>query len=201
MKTKTFSLLTILVVLLFLTCKNATPTPSGQEESVVNKKEELYKQKGKAIATATFTSLSGQLQKAIKDGGVPNALEYCNLAALPLVDSLSKVHKATIRRTSLKVRNPKDSPTALEAKVLLEYANQFQNGEELKAMVLEVDTQTNAFFAPIMLNEFCLQCHGKVGKTLSAENYQIIQKIYPQDKAIGYVTGDLRGIWSIQFYE
>jgi hypothetical protein len=40
------------------------------------------------------------------------------LAAYPLVDSLSQVHKTYIRRTSLKVRNPKDAPTESELIVL-----------------------------------------------------------------------------------
>ncbi|MFT5766074.1 MAG: hypothetical protein ACI8X3_003512, partial [Saprospiraceae bacterium] len=29
----------------------------------------------------------------------------------------------------------------------------------------------------------------------------IIKQFYPEDEAIGYVVGDLRGIWSIEFFE
>ena len=61
------------------------------------------------LPDATFSVLSGQLQKALKAGGLDSAIHYCNLAAMPLVDSLSQLHKAQIRRTSMKVRNPNNS--------------------------------------------------------------------------------------------
>lgn len=74
-----------------------------------------------------------------------------------------------------------------------------KSGQALKPIVKQVDDQTIAFYAPIKVNAMCLQCHGKVGETLKSEDYAVIQKYYPNDKAVGYVDGDLRGMWSIQF--
>lgn len=79
------------------------------------------------------------------------------------------------------------------------YARQDAAGDELKPMVKEMDLNTIAFYAPIRVNEFCLQCHGKLGETLSEKNYEVIKELYPEDEAIGYSAGDLRGIWSIRF--
>ena len=50
-----------------------------------------------------------------------------------------------------------------------------------------------------MTKPLCLKCHGKIGETLNEDDYTIIKKIYPDDKAIGYDNENLRGIWSIQF--
>ncbi len=158
-----------------------------------------YLEKGKKIAGATFTALSGKLQAAMKEGGVANAIQYCNLAAFPLVDSLSKVHHADIRRTSLKVRNLKDAPNADEKTILEAYEKSAQAGKALKPLVREIDEQSVAFYAPIKVNNLCLQCHGKVGETLAEKNHAFIQQFYPEDKAIGYADGDLRGMWSIRF--
>lgn len=199
---KYFIPLFILVnVLLFSTCENSnTPAKSADKvEEVEKNKNEVFLKKGQQVAKATFKTLSGNLQKAMKEGGVPNALEYCNLAAMPLVDSLSKVHDADIRRTSLKVRNPNNQPTSQELIQLQAYEKQSKAGEKINAVVKEIDPHTVAFYAPISIMPLCENCHGKVGSTLLEKDYEVVQKLYPEDKAIGYVSGDLRGMWSISF--
>lgn len=64
-----------------------------------------------------------------------------------------------------------------------------------------MDKQKIAFYAPIKVNAFCLQCHGELGQTLQEEDYAMIKERYPGDQALGYVNGDLRGMWSIQWTE
>ena len=184
------------VILFLAACQNTNSSSSASSE-VISK--ETYLKKGKQIAATTFTVLSANLQKAMKEGGVSNAVKYCNLAALPLVDSLSKAHKAEIRRTSLKIRSPKNKAKAHELAQLQAYEKQLKNGEQLKALVKEIDAQTIAFYAPIHVMSLCEKCHGNLGENLSEENYAQIQKYYPQDKAIGYSSGDWRGMWSILF--
>lgn len=180
-------------LILFQACENIAP----QKEPAFDEKAML--EKGKNIAAKTFIALSSNLQKALKDGGISNAIQYCSLNALPIMDSLSKVENVKIRRTSLKVRNLKDSPTKTELAVLNQYHKSDKEGTEIKPLVQQLENQNITFYAPIRVNEFCLQCHGEIGETLTAENHLIIQNKYPEDKAIGYNAGDLRGIWSIEF--
>ena len=40
---------------------------------------------------------------------------------------------------------------------------------------------------------------GKVDEFVSVKTDSIIKSLYSNDKAIGYIEGDLRGIWSIEF--
>ena len=86
-----------------------------------------------------------------------------------------------------------------EQTVLEQYQKQFEEGKELKPQVQSLDDNRVAFYAPIKVNSFCLQCHGVEGETLKEEDYIAIKASYPEDKAIGYVDGDLRGMWSIEF--
>lgn len=175
--------------------ENAVSEKTGKEEI----SERDYLAEGKKIAAETFGVLGGQLQKAMKEGGVAQAVSYCNLAATPLTDSLSKVHNAVIRRTTLKPRNPKDAPTSSERFILENYEKSHKAGIELTPYV-EAQGSEYTFFAPIFTNDLCLRCHGKIGETLSEENYAHILENYPDDKAVGYEAGDLRGMWSIKFY-
>lgn len=181
------------IVGLFATCTNQSPPQQAAEERAAHT-EEYYLEQGSAIAAASFTALSGRLMAAIKQGGVSEAVQYCNVAGLPLMDSLSQAHEVSIRRTSLKVRQPKDMPTVAEKKALDQYHAQFAAGEVLKPFV-----ENNTFYAPILVSEACLKCHGQLGETLKLEDYDLIKQLYPEDEAIGYVAGDLRGIWSITF--
>lgn len=184
-------------VLLFSACENSNTPPKSTDQGQIN--HDVILGKGQQIAAATFKTLSGNLQKAMKEGGVSNAVKYCNLAAMPLVDSLSKVHDADIRRTSLKVRNPKNQPTPAELAQLQAYEKQSQAGEKLTTVVKEIDAHTVAYYAPISIMPLCEKCHGEIGNTLLEKDYEVVQKLYPEDKAIGYMSGDLRGMWSITF--
>jgi len=44
-----------------------------------------------------------------------------------------------------------------------------------------------------------IHIHGTPGNEIGNENYEHIKKLYPDDKAINYTVGELRGIWSISF--
>lgn len=184
------------VLLISIACQNNANTKKLTLDDATQK---LYLEKGKLIAGKSFATLAGNLQKSLAEGGVTNAIQYCNLAALPLIDSLSEAHQANIRRTSLKVRNPQDTPSELEKEILEQYHVQEETGKELQAKVQQIDDKTISFFAPIKVNAFCLQCHGKIQETLTIENHKLIKQFYPEDKAFGYVAGDLRGMWHIQF--
>lgn len=125
-----------------------------------DKKEGAYKEnyleKGQQITAAVFSSLSGELQNAMENGGVENALDYCNLNALNIVDSLSKIHSASIRRASDKYRNPVDQPNRFEKSIINKYKSELENGNELiPSVVLEADGQYY-FYAPIFVNRVFL---------------------------------------------
>ena len=153
-----------------------------------------YLTEGKKITATAFAALSSKLQSAMQEGGVANAVSYCNVAALPLIDSLSKANDVRIKRTSLKYRNPADAPTEAEIEVLNTFADQLQTEKTLSPIVIEHD-----FYAPILIAQPCLKCHGKIGETLAESDYKHILKAYPEDNAINYIPGDLRGMWVVSF--
>ena len=197
MKIKTFfTVISIISAIFWLSrCTNSQP----KDTALSAEEQKVFIEKGQAIAAATFAELSGKLTAAIEEKGIAGAMEYCNLVALPLVDSLSQVHNATIRRTSLKVRNLKDEPQNWEQEILTDFEKKAQQGEALKPVIRQPDDRTVAFAAPIKVLPLCLKCHGTVGTDISDGDYQTIQALYPQDQAINYKEGDLRGMWSITF--
>lgn len=191
-----FIIAAVLGMSLFTTCSNESPPEQGQEAAIVLS-DSLYLERGRTIAGATFATLSGRLQEAMKAGGVRSAVEVCNLAAMPLVDSLSEVYQAQIRRTTLQPRNPENAPTAEEREILESYQSGYAAGARIGPLTKEISPDQVAFYAPIHTVELCLKCHGKVGETMQEGDYTVIKALYPKDQAIGYESADFRGMWSI----
>lgn len=166
------------------------------------KQKNQYLEKGKKVAEVTFKTLSGQVKGAIEKGGVSNAVQYCNLVANPLVDSISKVYSVDIRRVTFNARNPENRPKAQEKEILIRFEQEDKEGNAPWPTLDTLDDGRIAFFAPIYINNpLCLVCHGNPGSTISEEDYAVISKLYPEDEAIGYQLNDLRGMWSITFNE
>lgn len=153
---------------------------------------------GKNISMTTFSHLSKELQAALKEGGVRQAVPYCQLNAFPIADSLSEVHGVQIKRVTDRPRNPADSLNELEKDIFQAYMSEKLAGNELSPKVAAVDGGMH-YYAPIILQEFCLKCHGGAGTDILPEDLALIQELYPEDRATGYRPGELRGMWSIYF--
>lgn len=180
------------LILICLSCKNNSKELQQHE---VNGDNSILIEKGKEIASSTFLSLSSELKKAMQEGGVVNAVSYCNIKAMPITDSLSELFNTDIRRTSLNCRNPNNKPTAEEEKIINQYVSLKAEEKPMLPMVVD-EVDYKAFYAPIIIQDMCLKCHGKKE---DIEAYDMIANLYPEDMAHGYKQGDLRGIWSIHF--
>lgn len=156
--------------------------------------------KGEEIAGRSFAALAGQLSSAMQQGGVQNAVAYCNLKANPIMDSLSREFNATISRVTLKARNPQNHAIGIDSTILADYGKALSGGEAIKAFVMAGEDGAYYFYAPIrIISPLCLKCHGKPEETITQADYEFILSKYPSDKAIDYSEGELRGMWKIVF--
>ena len=172
---------------------------SSCQKDLTEKAKKEYTVKGKEIAQNTAEHLGGQLTTSMKEGGVVKAVPFCNTMAMPLTDEMSEKYNASIKRTSHKVRNEKNSPTNEETRILNVYKNILESNEQ-PVPVVELDKSGKPhFYAPILLQQKCLTCHGVIGENVTSKTDSIIKSYYPNDEATGFKEGDLRGIWSISF--
>ena len=185
-------LLTTLVLLFLVSCKSEE---KKQQQAIMKE----FTVVGDKIAKASFESLSGNLKAAASTGGITNAIQFCNMNALPLTDSLSKTFNAKIKRSSLKLRNPSNQPDSLEAYMLDLYLQIQKMKKPMVGKTLLTNNNEVRYFAPLFLKSQCLKCHGVLGQDIKDETYTIIKEHYPNDQAVGYYEGELRGIWSINF--
>ncbi len=158
-----------------------------------------YLERGLAATAASFQVMSGQLQGKLAEGGVPAAIDYCSLAAYPLTDSLSAAYGVRMRRAAVRFRNPANRADSLESLAIARFADLLAAGEAPKPEVHRLDDGSVAWYGPIVTLEPCTKCHGTVGDDLSEADYALISERYPEDLAVGFKAGDLRGIWSLRF--
>jgi hypothetical protein len=149
--------------------------------------------------------LGGGLQKLLAEelakGGFEGAARVCSQQAQALTDELQGPPGSSVRRVSLRFRNPKDQPDPYEAAILREWEARRADGETLpeeSAEVLRVASGPRQlrYLKPIVVQPMCLSCHGK-DEQIPAEVREIVQARYPNDLATGYAAGDLRGAISV----
>ena len=174
---------------------------SKQSSSTSESSEDVsdFLKRGTGIKDIFQKTLFEHLSKAIADSGVSYALNYCNLHALPLTDSIANLHNVRLQRVSHKPRNQKNSASAEEMLLIESYSAQNEKGEQLQPVVKPVNNSF-VYYAPIkIISPLCLNCHGIPEKDIAPENFILINMLYPQDKATGFKMNDLRGLWKISF--
>ncbi len=161
---------------------------------------EKYLKTGGEIATLTQAELLKVVQGAMARGGPAYAVDYCNVEALELKDSLSDLYNCRIQRLSAKYRNPADQPvTEIELEQLESYETLHSEGKTLTPSIHIVGNELE-YYQPILVGSgACLLCHGDPETQISTETMSIIKKLYPDDLATGYALNDFRGVWKITF--
>ena len=172
----------------------------SSNEQKENALQQQYLQKGAQIAQLTQTELLKNVSQAMQKGGPVYAIEFCNLQALVIKDSLSRAHDCQIQRLATKYRNPVDMPQSeTEKDQLSQYQQAFEKGQPLQPRVYAFDDHIE-YYQPILLaKEACLKCHGAPGKDIAAETMTKIKERYPSDQATGFALNDFRGAWKITF--
>jgi hypothetical protein len=101
----------------------------------------------------------------------------------------------TIRRASLLNRNPANYPVGSEGQMLQRFA-----ADSTKSVQVTWDytggTKVYRYFEAIRLDGMCTACHGKT-EEMDAEVVTKLQQLYPNDRAVGFKSGDLRGMFSV----
>ena len=190
MKTRIY--LTLAVSGIFLIqCSKETGNKGVLPKEIIPQKQ-LTKADFKKIAEETKKNLVTNLTQKISEKGAENALEFCNVNAIPLTKQLEDQHNVMIKRVSDKNRNPDNVANETERK----YIDFFKEQLVLKQK-LEAKFDNGVFYAPITTNSMCLQCHGSE-KDIKPATLAKIKSLYPNDKAIGYQENEMRGLMVIK---
>lgn len=179
------NLIILLAILTLSACKN--------EDGLNPQEEATYLELGDSISNVMQKELLKNVKQAIQKQGIDYAVDFCNVKATPLTDSMSMIHKVKIQRLSDKNRNPNN---AIHSK-----ADQLawdKISRDKKSFIEQESSENLFYYKPIVLAlPTCLKCHGS-NSDIAQSTQEMIDLKYPTDKAVGYKMGELRGMWKIQ---
>lgn len=171
----------ILLLLLVALCSAAARAEASEADDV-------------AQATKRLAVFKRELQAALQQGlarGPAEAIDACRLRAPEIAGELSR-DGVRIGRTSHRLRNPSNAGPGWVEPLLAAY---LVDEAERKARLVQLSEGRRGYVEPILVQPPCLVCHGE---TLAPDVAARIDTLYPDDRARGFHTGDLRGVFWLE---
>lgn len=154
----------------------------------------VYNETAKQLAQAMI----GELKSAVAEKGLVEGMDICRQKVKSIAKPLLEGKNFTLRRVSLKNRNENNVPDGWEAEMLAAFETRKAAGEDPAKITAakvsdENGVKTVRYLKAIPTQEMCLACHGE---HLTPALTEKIKTLYPNDKAVGFKIGDIRGAFS-----
>jgi hypothetical protein len=164
--------------------------------------DEAWITEARTVASSVPPKLLSVLTNEIQRSGADGAIAVCRDEAPRLARAASQDTGWAIRRVSLRNRNPKAVPDAWERAVLEDFDRRAAAGEKPatleRAEIVQQDGRpVYRYMRALPTQELCVQCHGAPDQ-LSAAVRDKLNALYPDDKAVGYAVGQIRGAMTIR---
>jgi len=155
----------------------------------------------RSVSTSVPPKLLAVLQQEIARGGPEGAIAACRDQAPALARAASEQTGWSVRRVSLRNRNPKAVPDAWERAALEDFDRRAAAKEspatlERAAVTLENGQPVQRYMRALPTLALCTQCHGAADKLSPAVTAKL-KTLYPDDRATGYAVGDIRGAMTL----
>lgn len=177
------------LLLVSLALLASLPALAGDASSA----EAAARTRAEAAANALGSTLKKALQARLQGEGPLGAVDFCHQQAQPLTAQVAAEHGVRLGRIGVRLRNPDNAVGGWQQAAL----EQMAAGYDPVAAVPAVSARRSAdgaylnYARAIRTEGPCLLCHGS---NLSEELLAAIRGRYPEDAAIGFAAGDLRGL-------
>jgi hypothetical protein len=167
-----------------------------------NAQEPAWVGEARKVAGSVPPKLLAVLTEEIGKNGPEGAILVCRDKAPQLAKAASDESGWSVRRVSLRNRNPRAMPDAWERAALEDFDRRAASGEsattlEKAEIVTEGGKQAYRYMRALPTQPLCLNCHG-TPEQLSPAVTEKLKALYPDDKAVGYRPGDIRGAMTIR---
>jgi len=156
-----------------------------------------WQDEARKVAVSVPPKLLSVLVEEIEKGGAESAIAACRDKAPQLAKAASDESGWSVRRVSLRNRNPKAVPDAWERAALEEFDRRAAAGEnpatlEKAELVQENGVGVRRYLRALPTQQLCTQCHG-TAEQLKPAVAERLRALYPDDRATGYRVGEIRG--------
>lgn len=166
---------------------------------VASAAEDVAVWKGRKAADALTGGLQKRIFATMNESGPTGAIAVCAYQAEAIEGDVAKREGVTAKRTSLRIRNPKNAPDDYEKGILERFVVLYGEGNlpEERIEFREMGgVPVYRYTKPILVDDRCLACHGESDR-IPEDVRMVLDERYPDDRARGYRKGDFRGIVSV----
>ena len=168
----------------------AQPGPGRNENAM---------QETRDIASAMLKELGLTLTAAMANGGPENAIGVCKTQAPEIAQNLSTKRQLQVARVGTRARNAvMGQPNEWQALALKQFEARLASGDKPHDIEYVQLTKSGAYdlelryAKPIVMQAMCTACHGSTEQITPSVKAKL-EQMYPNDKAVDYKSGDLRG--------
>ncbi|WP_128000523.1 Tll0287-like domain-containing protein [Piscinibacter defluvii] len=163
--------------------------------------QDAWVDEARRVAASVPPKLAAVLTAEIERGGPAHAIGVCREEAPTLARAASQESGWSVRRVSLRERNPKAVPDDWERAALEDFDRRAAAGEkpatlERAEIVQQPGGAVMRYMRALPVAELCTTCHGSAER-IPAEVRARLAELYPQDRATGYAVGQIRGAMTI----
>ncbi|MDH3661552.1 MAG: DUF3365 domain-containing protein [Alphaproteobacteria bacterium] len=156
--------------------------------------------KSRELVQAFAKTLKAELQQAMEAGGPTNAIGVCHEVAPEIAREQSESSGWDVGRTALRLRNPMNAPDDWERATLEQFEARKVAGQDTQTMERHETVSENGetmfrYMKAIPTAELCTNCHGT---DLAPKVEARLAELYPEDRAIGFAVGDIRGAFTLE---
>jgi hypothetical protein len=160
----------------------AAPAPGGTPE-------EIALARANAAADDLARTLRARLLEAMAEGGPARAASVCAEDAQHLTAQVRERNQALVGRSALRLRSQRNAAPTWVGDWLEAHAG--RQAADVRGFA-KVEGGVARVLRPIAVEGPCLACHGP-RDSLSPEVRALLSERYPDDEAVDYALGDLRG--------
>lgn len=165
----------------------------GGESSAPADPHADFAAEARAATNRLRVELKSALGAAMQDGGPVAAIEVCHERAPEIAADLSAQTGLAVGRVAVRHRNPANAADPAESAVLAA----FEARPALDDTVVVHDGRPTYLRAIRIDAPACLTCHGPE-ESLDPGLRDRIATLYPDDRATGFVAGNLRGAFVVR---
>lgn len=194
------------IILIFSVClvllagcgKESDQNEPGTATSTSEAQDQQLLAEASHILIESFSKdLKSELLSALNEGGPASAIAVCEVRA-PEIATAHSNEFWTIRRVSDRNRNPGNAASDTEKGLLARFRDSTQSAPPyIIGWAPSEEGKIYQHYRPIKIAPLCLKCHGGPDDIDDATEAVLAEK-YPDDRAIGYADGDLRGMFVIE---
>lgn len=183
------------------------PTPAELKFSWADQGEPIaadLAKSGERLIDRIGGSLMVEVERLLGTEGLEAAVQILHLKNLnPPRPVEGKPRVTEIKRTSFRIRNPRNAPDAADLAALEMVRGLLNSGEQPPKVLVQKVERAGApvewrVYRAISVGPNCLLCHGPVESLQPGVRYAL-ERYYPEDKATEYNAYDWRGLIRISY--